>query len=103
MMAVLLQPVLFKELHHLLGHDHDDAAQCVIIGQETHLHSEEYAPVDCFVCFFHFAPVNFELTEFHVGAPAIPSAREVFFYQNPSTTRTHWHFQLRGPPINIYG
>lgn len=99
LVALLLQAVVLKEAHHLLEHSHDEVAHCVTKDGESHIHSEEYAPVDCFVCFFHFAPATVCAGEFSIQTPVFAALTNQFFYQNPLNVRVKWHFQLRGPPL----
>ncbi len=95
---LVLQAVVLKEVHHLLEHSHEEVAHCITNGQETHIHSEEYAPVDCFVCFFHFAPATLCPGELSIQPPLFTPEKSSFFHQNTLAFRVKWHFQLRGPP-----
>ena len=98
LVALVLQAVVLKEVHHLREHNHEAVAHCITNGSETHIHSEAYAPVDCFLCFFHFAPATLSLAGFSIQAPVFTLVKNQFFYQNPLAFRVKWHFQLRGPP-----
>ena len=95
---LVLQAVVFKEMHHLLEHAHEEMLRCAAPGSEKHLHSEEYAPEDCFVCFLHFAPAQPGLVELPKFTLEVTSAKIPFGEQQSVARRTKWHFQRRGPP-----
>ncbi|MCB0522567.1 MAG: hypothetical protein H6577_01225 [Lewinellaceae bacterium] len=96
LVGLILQVVVLQELHHLLEHHHASNLHCG--SADTHLHGEEYAPVDCFICFFHFAPAKLEFSEFILIPPVHLLSHPPFFHQNPWSERVEWHFRLRGPP-----
>ncbi len=95
--ALVFQVVALKELHHLFEH-HEKVAHCDTEGALSHLHSEEYAPNDCQICFFNFAPATLEFQGFSLQTPVCEALRKTFFYHKILTSRVNWHFQLRGPP-----
>ena len=97
--ALVVQVVALKELHHLLEHHHETSLHCD--STAAHLHGEEYAPVDCFICFFHFAPAKLQFSEFVLVPPVHLPSLPLFFYQNPLSEKVEWHFRLRGPPVLI--
>ncbi|MBI1223652.1 MAG: hypothetical protein GC192_00315 [Bacteroidetes bacterium] len=97
LVALVFQVVALKELHHLFEH-HDKVAHCNTEGAQSHLHSEEYAPDGCQICFFNFAPATLEFQEFTVQTPVCEALHKIFFYHKTLTSRVNWHFQHRGPP-----
>jgi len=97
---LVLQTVALKELHILLdGHHLAKVAHCDDVKNgEAHLHSEEYAPVDCSVCFFNFAPATLEFADLSLVFHTISIECRTFHYEITPVTTFNWHFQLRGPP-----
>ena len=98
---LVLQAVVFKDMHHLLEHAHEDTLRCAAPGSEKHLHSEEYAPEDCFVCFLHFAPAQLSFVEFPKLILYYNSVKITFHNQQSAAMRMKWHFQRRGPPASV--
>ena len=95
-MGLILQVVVLKEVHHLLDHHHETALHCE--SADAHLHGSEYAPADCVICFFHFAPAQLTFCELLLDFPTIRVVQPCFFYQNPLSKKVDWHWFLRGPP-----
>lgn len=94
---LILNAVVWKEVHHLLDHQHRDVLRCD--SHRAHLHNDAYAPEDCFVCFFHFSPVElvadkiWAVPEVSFLTAAVFSAETTFSTQDPHL------FYLRGPPF----
>lgn len=94
---LLLSVVALKEIHHLLDHHHE-VAHCDSNGREKHLHSEEYAPVDCLICFFCFYPSEMSQIGFELKPIPRPIFAHSFLYQNPTQDLSRQTTFLRGPP-----
>lgn len=95
---LVLQAIVLKDIHGLLWHLHTEEAHCVVKGGETHLHSEEYAVLDCSICLYNFSPAECSSQVLTFYAPAPATAVHLFFSQNPSLRQIDWHSFLRGPP-----
>ena len=94
---LVLHAVVLKKLHHMLDHHHAEVVWCE--STETHLHSEEYAPLDCFVCFFHFSPIEQENDDSQTINRELPAAVSYFTYQSACYIITHRQLSLCGPPV----
>lgn len=96
---LLLSVVALKEIHHLLDHHHE-VAHCDNNGRETHLHSEEYAPVDCLICFFHLSANEFQETTFQLKNIVLYYPSVCYLYKTPITKDAFQHTPSRGPPAS---
>jgi hypothetical protein len=96
---IVLQAVLLKEMHQLLEHHHADKAHCLALPGEIHIHSEEYAPADCSICFFHFAPADLRCEFFSCLFSVFQARENVIIHQNPPSQVSHNPIWLRGPPV----
>lgn len=97
LLAVLvLQVVVLKEAHHLLDHHHEITLHCD--SADTHLHGSEYAPEDCFICDFHFAPAQLAFADFPLQLPVQATSKVLFFDVETIKQQAIWHFHRRGPP-----
>ncbi|MFQ5447243.1 MAG: hypothetical protein ACE5FF_09935, partial [Saprospiraceae bacterium] len=98
--TLVLQVTLVQQVHLLLAH-HQVAEHCLSFNGQQHIHSEEYAPVNCQICLFHIAPA--ELTHLPLALRPIPGSgyKLPFFYKNPSFQFTTSSVCQRGPPHSI--
>lgn len=99
LVGLLVNTYAWKELHHLLGHDHSEELECEHHGEATHLHDFSFHGSDCFICQFHYAPLkksNHSLKAFQ-QIPVNSTANFVFrsfILRNQLTLPA-----LRGPPF----
>ncbi len=89
---------VWKEIHHLIGHDHGVETTCEHHDQAVHLHDVDPHGSDCYICQFHYAP-------FKKSSDKLKA-----FYQIPTTRLANFTLRsivlgnqlslpdLRGPP-----
>ncbi len=98
LVVVLCNSLFVNELHHLIGHNHDDKIKCQAQGNEKHFHQDNLSVDPCFVCNFNFSPL--EETGLNVLQIAIPDIErnQVFNFNHIAFSKEVMVTFLRGPP-----
>jgi len=98
LIVILFNSLIINELHHLVGHNHDDKIECQAEGNEKHFHEDNLSVEPCFVCNFNFSPL--EESEINVPQITIPEieGHQNFYSDQSSFSKELLSIFLRGPP-----
>lgn len=98
LVVILFNSLFINELHHLIGHNHDDKIECQAKGNEKHFHQDNLSVDPCFVCNFNFSPIEeSDLDVLQITIPEIVGDQT--FHFNPiAFSKEALITFLRGPP-----
>jgi hypothetical protein len=101
LMSIYVAFWAWMSLHHFILHDHHHEQKvCHHAPSEKHLHSEEYAGLDCSLC--QLAPVLAEPPAFSVPVLHLPEfvqIKPVFGERSFLSATPHTLSQPRAPPV----
>ena len=69
LVGLLMNTYVWKELHHVIGHDHSEHLECEHHGRTVHFHDAYQHGGDCYICQFNIAPLKKSNPSFRVQQP----------------------------------
>lgn len=95
---ILLYAFAIKELHHIHIHSHDhDHPVCVAGVGDQHIHTADYTPESCFLCFVQISDTTPSVEELTIALKKRFS-QGLFNYESFSFVAATTTIFLRGPP-----
>lgn len=103
-MGVLLNAIVFKEVHQFFLHDHDQEqiAHDDFCKNQTHVHEIEHVFFDCSICDFNFSPSEKPTNLLGCNFSIALSTKEFFHFENTFFSFSEPFPSLRGPPSFLF-